>query len=442
MPSSSGPTTPAKKRLAEKPFHSTPFISKLASNPAPNKKVTVPAMSAFLKEELGDSRLFDTGNLLHRLFPDDRLPISVDMAVDALISAGMIVMEDEVLSWAVDLTFLWKYDTHGTSEMMLRNFLTKLSDTIRAVSGQKGPASLRRWSTVAASKPLREGPSSRKPDIVLSSEEDKDITNENVISVVQLKSNPDDVTQALDQVMGNTFNAFSTQSHRRFFVCLTICGHSCRLYNLDHSGLLGSLPFNVTNDLRLFIRILIGLVLCPRNMVGYDLTVFLKDGFACVEVEGHTYRLLERIFHSEVIRGRGTVCWRAVREDDPHGTEYAIKDTWADTSRESERAIMSDLKGLKGLPTLVAAEDIDNGDGMDTTDYIRSQVVVSATWRDTIEVRQFRRYVFTPYGNRLSTFASKRELLSTVIDAISGEFMVYVSVDGHSSYRRDLSSSR
>ncbi|KAF5327225.1 hypothetical protein D9619_005082 [Psilocybe cf. subviscida] len=390
-------------------------------------------LTRFLKGEMLESLLDNTCGLLEIAFPDESLSISVSDAVRLLLENDVLVKNDKLkLVWTADITALESPGaTNGKHpEDCLKNFLNDIGTVLLGPCPGRNP---RRWSSVARAVALLGGPAERKPDLVLSSEpEGKGICWENIHSTLQLKYKD---TSRLrngnsEQLSSDAFMAFSSQNTMRFFLGTSICGYTVRVYVFNRSGRVSSVPFSIHDDPESLVRLLIGLMMCPTNLLGLDASFSWNGKYFLVKIKGVDYRLLECVFRSKTIRGRGTTCWRAVRDDNPNGPEYAIKDTWTDTSRTTEEELMEILEGVEGIPILVAAEKLNHEDGRDVTSYFHQNVEQKRTTskgktkgehkkqKRTIEVRQHWLLVMTPFAQPLPSFSSKKELLSALVDAL------------------------
>ncbi|KAF5327224.1 hypothetical protein D9619_005083 [Psilocybe cf. subviscida] len=433
------------KRSATKVPHSSSYLrrgalvyksnsqvdGKGAGLPKPDLKTT--RLNKFLKEEMLDSTPDNTVGLLELAFPNHSLPISVDEAVKLLRENNILAENDKSkLVWTADIKAIESHHAKDGKhpEDCLKDFLNDISTVLLKSRHNQDP---RRWSSVARAASLPGGPAERKPDLVLTSElEEENICWENIHSTLQLKYKD---TSRLrngnsEQLSSDAFMTFSSQNTRRFFLGTSICGYTVRVYVFNRSGRVSSVPFSIHDDPESLVRLLIGLMMCPTNLLGLDASFSWNGKYFLVKIKGVDYRLLECVFRSKTIRGRGTTCWRAVRDDDPDGPEYAIKDTWTDTSRTTEEELMKILEGVEGIPILVAAEKLNHEDGRDVTSYFHQNVERKKTASKgkskgeskkqtrIVEVRQHWLLVTTPFGQPLPSFSSKKELLSALVDTI------------------------
>ncbi|KAF5326949.1 hypothetical protein D9619_005043 [Psilocybe cf. subviscida] len=382
-------------------------------------------LTTFLKAEMFDSTPNNARGFLTLAFPDDSLPISVSNAVELLLKQGTLAKDDKGKHvWTAGIGGLESgQPTNGKHpEEHLRDFLNLIGTALLGSSTSHKP---RRWSAVSRTVPLPGGPANHKPDLVLTSElEDRDISWENIHTTLRL--NYTDTSRLCGenaaQLSSDAFMAFSSRNTRRLYLGISICGMMVRIYVFDHSGRVSSEPFNLHDDPESLVHLLIGLLMYPTNLFGLDAAFTWRGEHFLVKIKGAVYSLLECVFRSKTIRGRGTTCWRAVRDDDRDGLEYAIKDMWTDTSRTPQADLLEILKGVEGITTLVAAEMLNHEDGQDATSYSCKNVDMNKTKSKSkehiIETRQQWILVKSPLGQPIPSFSSKKELLSALVDIV------------------------
>ncbi|KAK7042435.1 hypothetical protein R3P38DRAFT_2890462 [Favolaschia claudopus] len=149
-------------------------------------------------------------------------------------------------------------------------------------------------------------------------------------------------------------------------------------------------------------------------VLGYDPSIVKGKLGRYIKVAGDRYDIEETLFISDVIRGRGTVCWRVRRGE----KVLVIKDTWADDSRDvTEAEILQQAAGVVGVPRVVAAEDVEVN-GVSDTENLRSNLPGFADLLQLIEKRTHVRLVLDPYGHPLVTFKTRKELISALLDVV------------------------
>lgn len=215
----------------------------------------------------------------------------------------------------------------------------------------------------------------------------------------------------------------ATQDERRFVIGASICSSDVRVYVFDRAGVIGSAPFDLVMYPDLLVRVLAGLTLADGGAIGLDPSIrHAEDGTRYVTVDALEYRIVRTLFHSEPMRGRGTICWHVRRND----LDYVIKNNWTDVSRHhTEADVLRRAESVQGIAHLVGEEVVRINGREDSTDSIRSVIkdlnnYDRRDWYNKLEVRVHRRMVTSPLGEPLSSFRSKKELLMVLIDVIDG----------------------
>jgi len=143
-----------------------------------------------------------------------------------------------------------------------------------------------------------------------------------------------------------------------------------RVHSYDHSGLIVTSPIPFNDPIQL-INMIIPIAFSEKSCLGYDPTIHIVTPIPTLEhlqmeqsellgkIEGpnnKTYEILALIWRGGSFIGRGTTCWK-VR--DRTGKIYALKDSWVEEPRVSyESDVLTRLKGIEGIPKLVAAWNV------------------------------------------------------------------------------------
>jgi hypothetical protein len=310
----------------------------------------------------------------------------------------------------------------GALVAFFETFAERVTEVCNA-AGKSLPQTKRAWTAEFANKGVEDAPNIRKPDFVCG--EDTEYRWPNIQIHGELKSSNSSANQklVLTQLLNGAYLIFSNQDNRRFVISTAFMADDIRLFIFDRAGLVTTAPFNLHDDPKSFVRVFATLMFTnDRAVLGYDTSIIATDAGRFVEVGGVTHRLVKRLFISDVIRGRGTVCWHA-RHD---GQDFVIKDTWTDASRPyTEAEILLKAKDIEGVPKVVA-ETIVKVNGVEgRTHNLRSNITPTTSGKlhekcSNIEKRIHRRLVLTPFGHALSTFASRKELTSIFIDVVEG----------------------
>ncbi|KAJ7628424.1 hypothetical protein FB45DRAFT_918262 [Roridomyces roridus] len=399
-------------------------------------------MDPALVGEIDKSHLRQVPDLLPTLLPDHCLPLSPSEILEGLSTGGMPLYVGD--QW-VGCPNLSKPSNNGDVERALCVFFQTFGERVAAVVHEKGktlPDLKHEWTARYAERGVQDAPNVRKPDILFAKAGEEETTWSHVRIHGELKSKSSD--SALKQLLNGAYFIFSSQDERRFVVSLSFTANNLQLYICDRAGLVTTAPFDIHKDPESFVRVLAGLMFTNDSaFLGYDTSIVTKPAGRFITVEGCEYALVKLLFISDVIRGRGTVCWHA-----RHGGEdFVIKDTWADDSREfPEASILRRAKDIEGVPQVVADVVLRVNDRVDSTAHLRSTIMSSVGPKSAknrerlsdIETRTHRRLVITPFALSLSHFASQRELISIFIDVVKAHRDLYKKAQ---ILHRDISSN-
>ncbi|KAG1801325.1 uncharacterized protein HD556DRAFT_1438366 [Suillus plorans] len=133
-----------------------------------------------------------------------------------------------------------------------------------------------------------------------------------------------------------------------------------------------------------------------------------------ITVNDHAYDILELIFSSQGLVGRGTVCYLARRDDE----EYIIKDHWVLGGKYAvlnEVDMLHEMKGVHGIPELVEYWLVEVAPGeVDETMSYRYKVFESIKGTS----RTHLHLVLKPCERPLHAFRTKLELVGALQDIV------------------------
>ncbi|TMC16215.1 MAG: hypothetical protein E6J34_20350 [Chloroflexi bacterium] len=177
----------------------------------------------------------------------------------------------------------------------------------------------------------------RKPDIFLldTQKVPKSKTGtihwRDVLVVGELKQSDANNSKADMQLASYAREVFGAQMNRRFVFGITICGFRMRVWLFDRAGGISSQTFNINDDPKAFLNVIIGFATMyrdDRGALGYDMTISSsRNGIGAITVGSKGFILDEIVYSHPVVSGRATICWKAHKQSEP-GTVYAIKDSW------------------------------------------------------------------------------------------------------------------
>ena len=136
-----------------------------------------------------------------------------------------------------------------------------------------------------------------------------------------------------------------------------------------------------------------------------------------IRVKDHYYDILEVIFSSQGLVGRGTVCYRAKRDDE----EFIIKDHWVLEGQDSvlnEATMLEAMRGVRGIPDLVEHWLVEIAPGtVDKTANYRYNFPDSTKGTFRTHVR----LVLKPRARPLHKFRTKVELVGALVDIVNSK---------------------
>ncbi|KAJ6612801.1 hypothetical protein B0H10DRAFT_1881741 [Mycena sp. CBHHK59/15] len=378
-----------------------------------------------LVAEIDAAKLEDVPGLVTLLFPDDCLPMRpTDILAALSSSSGGSKPLYRISKWqgCPDLTVASK---NGDAETMLVKFFHKFGERVADVcraAGKTLPTENTEWTAQFATDSVPDAPNTRYPDLLLGIA-GKRCRWVDIMIHGELKSSASGKTQSIVQLMNGAYLLFSSQDNRRFLISLSIIGYDIRVVIFDRAGMAVAKPFNIHQDPESFIRVLTGLMFANDPAVlGYDTTIKVTGAGRFIDVAGTQYKIIKTVFISDVIRGRGTVCWH-VRHD---GRDFVIKDIWADKSRpHTEAEILRMAQDVEGVPKVVADVVVQINGVDDSTKNLRSTIRGPEDGKtlfeaySNVEERVHRRLVLTPYALSLTSFKSRKELISIFIDVVT-----------------------
>lgn len=131
-------------------------------------------------------------------------------------------------------------------------------------------------------------------------------------------------------------------------------------------------------------------------------------------VNDHTYDILELIFSSQGLIGRGTVCYLARR----NGKKYIIKDHWVLGGKDvalNEVKMLGEMRGVHGMPELVEYWLVEIAPNeVDETMNYRYKVFGSIRGTSHTHVH----LVLKPHARPLHAFQTRVELVSALWDIV------------------------
>ncbi|KAF8478768.1 hypothetical protein JB92DRAFT_3133895 [Gautieria morchelliformis] len=255
------------------------------------------------------------------------------------------------------------------------------------------------------------------------------------ISPIEIILDSDDFPAARDRLATNMTLMMADQTHRRFAYGLIMTETTCTVYMFDHSGAVASQPFNYHQHPTQFCAVLFGLGSDQGDRIGFDKNFVVDHQHGPLlrtRVDSGNglpnevyYSLDDTLFHSPSLVGRGTICWLAVKLEDPHSL-FVIKDAWIPRAElsggESEGSLLrhAESKGIeKGIAQLEHFEEVTrSNDPSDLDTILRNRQVDTPAAEDLKLDRVHTCIVLRTYGKRLELFETRQELLFAFRDAV------------------------
>ncbi|KAG1853581.1 hypothetical protein C8R48DRAFT_610918 [Suillus tomentosus] len=226
------------------------------------------------------------------------------------------------------------------------------------------------------------------------------------------------------------------QPWRRFVILFSLAANRLRAHYMDRSGLIITRPILITANPTRLVDMLNTMSLGNSKVYGMDPTMHMCDesckNMQCEVgdqaigwIEDRQRRkllIIAVLWRSQGLFSRGTVCYR-VRDKD--GAEYALKDCWVDEAKKDhEEKVLEIVRGIPNVVTLVAAWDVQYEGESDSTLRIRKRH--GGKFSPGFRCKYHRRMLLTPCGEPLSTFSTKRELISAFRDFVVGGFLLLI----------------
>jgi hypothetical protein len=143
---------------------------------------------------------------------------------------------------------------------------------------------------------------------------------------------------------------YNSQDTRRFCHGFTLCGDVMRVWRFDRGAIYSAPPFNVNEDGRKFVTVVLGYLLMGDEELGFDTTI-VRDGdqrfVSVIRHDGGEERLqIEATMHRQAcILGRATTCWRAKLPGGIQVTSESciIKDSWQHEGKDDEGELLMEV---------------------------------------------------------------------------------------------------
>jgi hypothetical protein len=402
------------------PF-STPFKQRIGTSRSPheNTKITVNKLAELLEKELENSRV-NGPNFIPLIFPDRNLPIPIDDSFFTKLESAQIwnkrtkKLNSKPASYSEDDVTIW-----------LNTLASKIA-TCFELEVQ------RTWYAGNKMVPPRGSAIVRKPDIILLRKDDatKLISSQNeektqwamILALAETTISSPRPQRMLDTVDGKSYIIFTSQHDRRFVPALCFIGNGTwSLTVTDRHGQLfsGEISLRGTAYVGLFLRILLSLMFGKEAHLGLDPNMIrdTQHHISHIHVDNKSYSVRRNIYTLQSLLGRGTKVWIVTNDN----KNYILKDAWIQASRvENENKHLKRIQDIPDLkdkvPTFVAGEDVFINGFPDNTLWYRVGL------GEDDDHRVHRRVLTSKIGTSITTFTSKAEFISAMIDIVQSTF--------------------
>ncbi|KAL1740925.1 kinase-like domain-containing protein, partial [Schizophyllum fasciatum] len=317
--------------------------------------------------------------------------------------------------------------TEGRREQFVAVFLNDLRDHCRQWMTARNwplPTTDRQWLPVVTARLEPDGTQTSMFGIILvQSGAAADWST--ALCDVQIVKSADRMPEAVRNLSTTAAYVFASQDNCLYHVGLAFAGEEFTIVIHDRAGRAKFVRREIHKHALLIVRLMVALTLVDKTPLGRDPTITRRaDGVRLLTVNEVEYEIVDRLFSSAHVRGRGTVCWRCRRSG--RDEDYVIKSAWVDRRRtETEASILKRTEGVFGVPSLVDHEIVANADGSRiSTHLFRDCLRLLGRQKELqdVEILELHRLVMQPYGIPLTDFRSKEELLSGMRDAVAAHW--------------------
>ncbi|KAF6765574.1 hypothetical protein DFP72DRAFT_954082 [Ephemerocybe angulata] len=251
-----------------------------------------------------------------------------------------------------------------------------------------------------------------------------DVGFANIASAFDVKREAEVTQDDVDDLAVYNRQIFLWQPNRLFSRTLLLTEMHVRLLHCDRSGAYKTTPINIHDDPCTFVRLVLGLSSTEERVLGLDTNIqwTVKSGkkvagtISTLSPAGKRvkYKLDMRdpYFATQLVRGRGTVCWSA---RDRSGRHILIKDAWRTDPQVPEYTFLERAKGLEGVVQQLAYEG-----SLRKTKDLRPDCFDFED--DDFYNRTLSRVTMVRYGASLCQFKSQSQAIAALRDAIQGHF--------------------
>ena len=213
------------------------------------------------------------------------------------------------------------------------------------------------------------------------------------------------------EVLNKAFAILISSDDRRFAIVPSITGSIVRVSYFDHGGAIHSTEFNMNQEPKLFLHLIVGLMFAPETYLGIDPTLtYLNPQTRILMLRGEKYSVKKTIYRAPMLNGRATKILQCTYK----GRVVVVKDAWIYTHRSLTEVyflLEARAAGVRGIPRILTWEDVMVDGRYDSTDNNRGRFT-------GLPDRTHRRIVFEGECVPLEQFKDFFELLSIWINIV------------------------
>ncbi|KAH8115452.1 hypothetical protein DFH11DRAFT_1726283 [Phellopilus nigrolimitatus] len=311
--------------------------------------------------------------------------------------------------------------------------------------------SVRSFSNQLAKKPASDtdGQLPRHPDVVvLDAANDEEDDWEDIRGCFAVNINNKTRKEARSQTLQYATTIFSNQPERRFVLTAALLNNQMTFILYNRAGEFVSKGFDVHEEPEKLVRIVVGFAFCAEKDLGYDPSYYTRDGGMFIKLDEQEYQVVRDIFIDHHIFGRGTLVKELAPVHDRLAPVVAghelvnkpgnciLKDFWlvrSEKDKEWDFLERMEKKNIDGVVRMAFHEEVMIDGKLDTLgmdgamlldlvdqDYV-DQHASEETREDEeykwehfkdLEEREHHRMLLKTAGKPLSSFRSKKELVS------------------------------
>lgn len=439
-------------------FSHPDYVQRVSSSRVPedSSHVKLEQLANMLNHELNGTRRWDVPGLLENLFSDEVLGIPV-RNLNLVNNSWLNIIQITVLGPRIldglkktglihNGAFTTRLDSQESNIADFLNSTARALEEIlrkmRRLSFDR-PTLRRLWSSEWFDRVMSGSPIFRKPDLMLldmplpnpqSSSPSSKVSWANIKAVGEVTLRPTFHRDLKNTIDAKTYILFLTQHDRNFVPTISFFGSYFILSITDRqsqqfSKLLLLHDENHSDDIMLFVRVLLGLMFSPDHVLGLDTTMIRnsEDKIASIFVGTKRYEVIKPLYSVQSLLGRGTKVWQVQCE----GKIYVLNDSWVIATRRREDSILHALKSIEGIPKLISGAVVAHPE---FTKPGRPAVALRTSLfrfdnKEKLGTRERRRVVEGPEADPLSSFQSRLEVLVAFRDYVYGGNKFNLQVD-------------